>query len=199
MKEFWDNRYADDKFIFGVKPNEFFKSQIDTLPEGRLLLFGEGEGRNAVYAASNGWDTLALDWSETAKQKALSLARKNNVLIRYEVGNFLDIPIEHYSFDAVALVYIHLAEEEREQLHKKAVTSLKLGGTIIIEAFEKEQFECSSGGPKDLDLLYSLENFVNDFQDLDFKYFAKETLQLDEGDGHVGEAHVIRFAGIKQK
>src|SRR3989339_458931 len=131
MKEFWNDRYTDDKFIFGVKPNEFFKSQLDLLTSGKLLLFGEGEGRNAIYAAVVGWDAIALDWSEKAKEKALALARKNNVLIRYEVGNFLDIPVEHYSFDAVALIYIHLAEEERELLHKKAITSLKRGGTII--------------------------------------------------------------------
>lgn len=198
MKEFWNDRYANDKFIFGVKPNEFFKSQLDLLTGGKLLLFGEGEGRNAIYAAVEGWDALALDWSEKAKEKALALARKNNVLIRYEVGNFLDIHVEHYSFDAVALIYIHLAEVERELLHKKAITSLKRGGTIIFEAFEKEQLGKSSGGPKDLDLLYSLENIVTDFQDLDFKYFAKENIQLDEGDGHVGEASVIRFAGIKK-
>jgi len=198
MKEFWDNRYANDAFIFGVKPNEFFKSQLDLLTAGKLLLFGEGEGRNAIYAASLGWDALAIDWSKKAKEKALALARKNNVLFRYEVGSFFDVPVEHFSFDAVALIYIHLPEEEREQLHKKAVTSLKIGGTIILEAFEKEQLGKSSGGPKELDLLYSLENIVTDFQDLDFKYFAKETIRLDEGDGHTGEASVIRFAGIKK-
>ena len=46
MKEFWNDRYTDDKFIFGVKPNEFFKSQLDLLTSGKLLLFGEGEGCN---------------------------------------------------------------------------------------------------------------------------------------------------------
>jgi len=198
MKEFWDNRYSDEAFIFGVKPNEFFKSQIELLTPGKLLLFGEGEGRNAIYAASLGWDALALDWSEKAKEKALALARRNNVLFRYEVGNFLDIHVEHYSFDAVALIYIHLAEVERELLHKKAITSLKRGGTIILEAFDKDQLGKSSGGPKNLEQLYSLENIVNDFQDLDFKYFAKESIQLDEGNGHLGEASVIRFAGIKK-
>ncbi len=198
MKEFWDSRYSGETFIFGTKPNEFFKSQIDLLTPGKLLLFGEGEGRNAIYAASLGWDGLALDWSEKAKEKALAFARKNNVLFRYEVGNFLDIPVEHFSFDAAALIYIHLAEEEREQLHKKAITSLKRGGTIILEAFDIEQLGKSSGGPKNLEQLYSLENIVNDFQDLDFKYFAKEIIRLDEGDGHVGTASVIRFAGIKK-
>ncbi|MCK9424594.1 MAG: class I SAM-dependent methyltransferase [Ignavibacteriaceae bacterium] len=199
MKEMWNDRYASDTFIFGTKPNEFFKMQLDTLPSGKLLLFGEGEGRNAVYAASIGWDTVALDWSEKAKEKALTFAKQNNVLIEYHVGNFLEIPIESNSFDAVALIYIHLVEETRERLHKKAIESLKPGGTIIFEAFEQDQLGRTSGGPQNIALLYSLENIVNDFQDLDFKYFAKETLQLDEGDGHRGEAFVIRFTGIKKQ
>ncbi len=75
---------------------------------------------------------------------------------------------------------------------------MKVGGTLILEAFEKEQLGKSSGGPKNLEQLYSLENVVTDFQDLDFKYFAKETIQLEEGDGHIGEASVIRFTGIKK-
>jgi len=198
MKEMWNERYRANTFTYGINPNEFFKQQIDTLTPGKLLLFGEGEGRNAVYAASKDWDILALDWSEVAKEKALTFARQNNVLFRYEVGNFLDIPVEHFSFDAVALIYIHMNEEGREQLHKKAVTSLKRGGTLILEAFDKEQLGKTSGGPQDLSVLYSLEDIVTDFQDLDFKYFAKETLQLDEGEGHKGEAHIIRFAGTKK-
>ncbi|MFA4922676.1 MAG: class I SAM-dependent methyltransferase, partial [Ignavibacteriaceae bacterium] len=160
-------------------------------------LCGEGEGRNAVYAASKSWDVLALDWSEKAKEKALTFARRNNVLFRYEVGNFLELPVEKNSFDAVALIYIHLVEEERERLHHKAIDALKPGGMLIFEAFEKEQLGKTSGGPQNSDLLYSLEDIVNDFQDLDFKYFTGETLQLDEGEGHTGEAFVIRFTGIK--
>ena len=198
MKEMWNERYGGKGFVYGTKPNEFFKQQIDDLTPGKLLLFGEGEGRNAVYAASKGWDVLALDWSEKAREKALALARQNNVLFSYEVGNFLDIPVEHHSFDAVALIYIHMEEEGREKLHKKAITSLKRGGMIILEAFDKEQLGKTSGGPQNLNVLYSLEDIVTDFQDLDFKFFAKETLQLDEGEGHKGEAHIIRFAGTQK-
>ena len=39
---------------------------------GRILLAGEGEGRNAVYAASLGWEVYAFDFSMVAKKKALS-------------------------------------------------------------------------------------------------------------------------------
>jgi len=197
MREMWNERYGTDAFIYGTKPNEFFKQQLDELQEGKIVLFGEGEGRNGVYAALKGWDVLALDWSEKAKEKALKFARQHNVLINYESGNYFDIQLEQGTFDAVGLIYIHQNEEERKLLHKKAIEALKPGGTIIFEAFEKEQFGKKSGGPQNLDVLYSLEEIVTDFQDLDFKVFAKEKLLLDEGNGHQGEAFVIRFAGSK--
>jgi len=198
MKEMWNERYSQNSFVYGTDPNEFFKLQLDALQAGKLVMFGEGEGRNAVYAANKGWDVLAVDWSENAKEKALTFARQQNVLINYETGNFLDMRLEPESVDAVGLIYIHLPEEERERLHQKAVDALVSGGTIIFEAFEKEQLGKTSGGPQNSEALYSLENIVTDFQDLDFKYFAKEILQLDEGLGHHGEAVVIRFAGTKK-
>ena len=56
MKEFWDTRYAEIDFAYGKTPNTFFKDSIDKLTPGKLLLPADGEGRNAVYAATKGWD-----------------------------------------------------------------------------------------------------------------------------------------------
>jgi hypothetical protein len=38
--------------MYGTTPNEFFKQQLDLLEPGNILLPADGEGRNAVYAAS---------------------------------------------------------------------------------------------------------------------------------------------------
>ena len=50
--EFWDKRYNNEDLIYGTEPNKFFKQYIDKIKPGRILLLGEGEGRNAVYAAA---------------------------------------------------------------------------------------------------------------------------------------------------
>ena len=63
MKEFWNQRYSDSEYAYGKKPNRFFKREIDRLNPGSLFLPGEGEGRNAVYAATKGWNGHALDSS----------------------------------------------------------------------------------------------------------------------------------------
>ncbi|HEY0354603.1 MAG TPA: hypothetical protein VGC29_00285, partial [Flavisolibacter sp.] len=81
--QFWNKRYADNNWVYGVQPNRFFKQFIDSHKPGRILLPAEGEGRNAVYAAKKGWTVDAFDFSVVARQKALQLAENNNVHINY--------------------------------------------------------------------------------------------------------------------
>ena len=69
MKEFWNERYAAENYVYGTLPNTFFKYELSRLRPGKILLPAEGEGRNAVYAAEQGWDVYAFDYSHEAKRK----------------------------------------------------------------------------------------------------------------------------------
>ena len=86
QSNFWDERYSSEEYVYGVEPNQFFKQVLDKIPvPGKLLLPGEGEGRNAVYAAKCGWLVDAYDQSINAQKKALKLAEINDVIINYSV------------------------------------------------------------------------------------------------------------------
>lgn len=76
MKDFWNERYKESDYIYGTLPNEFFAASLASLNPGKIILPCEGEGRNAVYAASLGWTVLAFDFSESAKEKALKLLKR---------------------------------------------------------------------------------------------------------------------------
>ena len=76
MKEFWNNIYKKKEYAYGKEPNKYFKKEIDKINPGKILLAAEGEGRNAVYAASIGWEVYAYDFSEFAYQKAVSLSKE---------------------------------------------------------------------------------------------------------------------------
>ena len=90
MDTFWDSRYDTDHFVYGIQPNRFFASQIDKLPPGTILLPGEGEGRNAVYAAAVGWEVDAFDQSRIASEKALGFAAlKDASFLNDNINNFL--------------------------------------------------------------------------------------------------------------
>ena len=197
MTEFWDERYASEEYIYGKEPNVFFKMWADRNNPGKILLPGDGEGRNAVYAASLGWDVMAFDQSKNAKNKAMRLAEEKGVELNYHTGSILDIPLEKASFDLIGLVYFHLFPEARTRYHEHLVTSLKPGGLVVIEVFSKEQIYNDTGGPKDLKLLYSLGDIITDFNDLEIVYAANEAVLLDEGPFHQGMADVIRFVGKK--
>ena len=61
MKEKWDDRYSIKEFAYGEQPNNYFKEQLVKIPAGTILLPAEGEGRNAVYAATNNWKVFAFE------------------------------------------------------------------------------------------------------------------------------------------
>lgn len=58
--DFWNQRYDATEYIYGTMPNHFFKAQIDRLKPGNILLPAEGEGRNALYVAEQGFDVAAF-------------------------------------------------------------------------------------------------------------------------------------------
>tara|TARA_R110002124_G_scaffold174569_2_gene342226 strand:- start:5786 stop:6418 length:633 start_codon:yes stop_codon:yes gene_type:complete len=197
-EQFWNQKYATDSFIYGQRPNAFFIEQLDCLPSGILLLPAEGEGRNAVYAAKKGWNTEAFDISPNGRQKALQLAKKHNVSLRYKISGYREFEIITESYDAIGLIYAHIHKDIRCEMHQKLIGGLKPGGTLILEAFAKEQVRYESGGPKDEAMLYSREELAEDFKALHLLTLDKCETTLDEGLHHQGQAAVIRLVGQKQ-
>jgi len=198
MSEFWNERYGPDHYYYGKDPNGFFKSCIDAYLPGKLLLPGDGEGRNAVYAAMQGWDVFSFDPSSEGQKKALRLAEEKGTKIHYEVSDLDGYTIEENTFDMVALIYVHLYPEERMKHHTRLLSALKPGGKLVMEVFSKKQMGNNSGGPKDLDLLYEVNELKTDFQSL--KIIRAEDLSIfhNESFAHQGQAEVIRFIGEKK-
>ena len=187
MKEKWNERYGQSKYHYGKEPNGYLKEELQKIKPGKILFIGEGEGRNAVYAATLGWQVDAMDFSEEGKKKAGQLADEFNVKINYRIADFETFEPQINTYDAIGIFFIHQEEELRKKLFGRLIGSLKPGGKIIFECFEKEQINFNSGGPKDTALLYSLEDVVEEFIDLEFEKFGKEKIILNEGNGHSGE------------
>jgi hypothetical protein len=193
----WDERFAGTDFYYGTAPNEYFASFLKKQSRpGLMLLPGEGEGRNAVFAATMGWQVDAFDTSHVAIKKAHTFARQQNVEINYQHNdvNFYRVIPEKY--DLIALIFFHLPEQLRKNFHHQAVQSLKKGGIILVESFAKEQIRNSSGGPPDVSMLYSPEILKSDFSSLKVIELNQERETLNEG-RHAGIADLVRFVGQK--
>jgi SAM-dependent methyltransferase len=196
-KDFWDKRYAEEGFVYGETPNEFFRREIEKLQPGSILLPGEGEGRNAIFAASLGWDVVAFDQSAEGQKKALTKARQKALKIDYQVTDIENFNAPLNSFDCIALIFVHFHARDRQRIHQKLITYLKPGGVLIIEVFSAKQLGRKSGGPQNPEMLYFKEDLVGDFEQLsNLKLIAKET-QLNEGLYHKGKAAVLRLTGTK--
>ena len=193
----WDIRFSGDEFFYGEKPNRFFAVYLDGLNErGKLLLPAEGEGRNAVYAAKKGWHVDAFDSSSVARQKALGFAARKKVAINYTLLDVSNFAPEPQTYDLIALVFLHLPEGMRKRFHRQVIESLKPGGRVLIESFEKKQIHNHSGGPPDVNLLYSKKILEEDFAGLNIIDLFEAHEHLNEGHHH-GPADLVRMIGKK--
>ncbi|HKI78745.1 MAG TPA: class I SAM-dependent methyltransferase [Ignavibacteriaceae bacterium] len=195
--KFWDERYASEKTVYGYEPNVFFKEQLDKLNPGHILMPGDGEGRNGVYAAKNGWLVDSVDFSNVARDKALDLAKISEVNISYLVKDLAEYEPHKNYYDAAGIIFLHLDKVLSKIFFNKVVESLKPGGVLIFEAYSEEQLGRNSGGPQDLSVLYGLDEIKNIFQELNPILSVKEEIFLNESHFHTGNASVIRFVGTK--
>ena len=198
MEEFWNQRYATGEYAYGTKPNEFFKSQIDQLSPGKILLPAEGEGRNAVYAAMKGWNVYAFDLSKEAKHKAEKLADRIGVTLNYQIANLDDIAYDEKYFDVLGLVYAHFPGVMRRPFHQKLEKLLKINGVLILEGFSKNQYKRSTGGPKNIDMLFDIDDLRKDFPLIKNARIEEEQVILNEGFYHQGMASIIRMTGKRR-
>lgn len=195
---FWDERYSGEEYVYGTEPNQFFKEQLQKItPVKNLLLPGEGEGRNAVYAAKLGWNVDAYDQSQVAKLKAQKLAKQNNVNINYYNVDLTKFNPQKNYYSCAAIIFVHLPSDIRSEFYKKVIDSINPNGKIILELFSKKQMGKNSGGPQNLEMLTSIDEIKKDFNQLRPIILKEENVYLKEGEKHSGEASVIRFVGEK--
>jgi len=197
MKAMWNERYQQDIYQYGINPNDFMAEQIKQIPAGRILFPGAGEGRDAVFAAKLGWEVHAFDLSEQGQSKALKLASQEKTRIHFKVADASLVKFPLASFELIGLTYFHLPIETRLPFYANCVSWLKPGGKILLEGFSKKQLGLSSGGPKNIDWLFSAKELTTEF--LGLKIILNEEKQriLDEGPLHQGLAEVVQFIAQK--
>lgn len=199
----WNDRYSKEAFAYGEQPNNYLAKQLKNLTPGAILFPAEGEGRNAVFAATLGWTVSAFDISIEGKNKALRLAESNKVKINYQVGKLHTLNYNTGQFDAIALIYAHFPADIKSLYHKTLDKYLRKDGLIIFEAFSKKHVDYLSknekvGGPKDTAMLFSIEELKSDFVNYEIIELVEKEIELNEGTFHNGTGSVIRFTGRKK-
>jgi SAM-dependent methyltransferase len=191
----WDEWYGKPGYVYGTNPNDFLVSVAPQIPQGRILCLGEGEGRNAVYLASLGYEVVAVDQSEVGLAKAEKLAAQQDVKIKTIVADLADFIIEPKSWQGVVSIFCHLPSALWEQVHRDAVAGLTLGGMWVLEAYTPRQLEFGTGGPNNLDMLVSLETVKSKMEGLDWKIAQELDREVIEGAHRSGMGAVVQILG----
>ncbi len=195
----WDERFSVEGFAYGSEPNDFLKGVRPRLTQmGRALCLAEGEGRNAVYLAQQGFEeVVAMDSSRVGLEKATALAAERGVAsrLRTVVADLSDFVIEPNHYDAVVFIWCHLAEPLRTQVHRAAIASLKPGGAFILESYTPRQLQLKTGGPPSVDMLQRLEDL--DLSSLRVEIAHELDREVAEGRYHKGTSAVVQVFGIK--
>lgn len=201
MGEFerWQGRYAVPEYIFGEAPNVFLASQKSRLPKsGKALAVADGEGRNGVFLAQCGLDTLSIDFSPNGQAKAQALAKKRGVSIRTELADVhaYDWPSEEY--DVIVEIFTQFSTpEERKGKFAGIRKALKKGGLLLLEGYTPKQLEYGTGGPKQIEHLYTMDLLEREFGDFSRVLIREYETHMSEGGGHSGMAAVIDLVAVK--
>jgi hypothetical protein len=111
--------------------------------------------------------------------------------------NVADFSIENIQFDVVGLFFAHFPAHLRQEFHQKVTQVIKTSGCIIFEVFHKNQLNYLSGGPKDLAMLFSVEEVEKEFAGLKILMLKDKIVDLDEGSYHQGKGHIVRMIATK--
>jgi SAM-dependent methyltransferase len=197
--ERWEARFAVAEYAFGKEPNEFLRSCKHLLPlSGRALAVADGEGRNGVWLAEQGLDVLAIDFSPSAQHKARALAAERHVDVTFIQADVHDWDYPQSAFDVVVEIFTQFsAPAERSRKWAGMRRALKSGGLLVIVGYTPKQLEYATGGPKQIENLYTramLERQFGDFRDLTI---VEEERELREGTSHAGMSAVIGLTARK--
>ena len=197
MSTFWDERFAEPGYKYGTEPNAWLRAQAHRLaPGSRVLVPGDGEGRNSVWLAQQGHRVLAMDSSAVGLAKAQALAAERGVALETLCADLADWVPAPGAFDAVVLVFVHLPPALRATAHRRLADALAPGGWLLLEGFHPDQLGRPSGGPKDRAMLVDLVTLRADWagQLAELEAWDGE-MWLDEGLGHQGPGRITRWLG----
>ncbi len=191
---FWDQKYAADEYYYGTAPNAWLVGQAHRLQPGmRALSVADGEGRNGVWLAGQGLAVTAVDASPRAIAKARALAAERAVTVAHVQADLTRWAWPEAAFDVAVAIFAHFPPEHRPAIHRAMLDALVPGGLVLIEAYSPYQHLHRTGGPPDLDMLYTAWRLGQDFKGAEILELAEVTTELAEGRGHRGRSAVVRL------
>ena len=197
----WNRRFSAAEYIFGTAPNAFLSSKKALFHAGqRALCVADGEGRNSVWLAGQGLAVTAFDISPVAVEKARRLASERGVAVSFEVADAYGWRWPQAAFDVVAAIFVQFADPAmRSFMFERMARALKPGGLLLLEGYTPKQLEYRTGGPPQVENLYTEPMLRTAFEALEILELKQYEAELGEGTQHSGRSALIDLVARKRQ
>ena len=190
----WEERYSSAERLFGDQPSELLLAQRALLRPGmRALAIADGEGRNGVWLAEQGLIVAAVDLSATALTRARARAAEHGVSLTTTCADIFEWTWSDTAYDVIVDIFLHLPRAARQRLHQRIRSALRPGGLVFLEGFHRDQLGMDSGGPRDPDQLYTLEELREDFDGLEILQARIAPTEVEQAGIRQGPGVCVQF------
>lgn len=189
----WDMQFSRHKHAYGKEPNEFIREHSNLFQHGaHIACFAEGEGRNAIYLAKQGYEVTTYDYSKVGLAHTEEYAKEENVTVETVYADLTKDEVPKNTYDGAIFVYGHVPKTDQMYFFDNVFSSVKQGGYIMFEVYSEEQLQYGTGGPKRRDMLYDPKDVLKWIELYNCKHFFYGERTRHEGTFHTGLGHVIQ-------
>lgn len=206
--DFWNSRYTEEGFAYGLMPNEFLVDAVAQFQQSRgssdsirVLAIGEGEGRNALHLARQGFHVHAMDYSPVGMEKLREQSEKEHLshLVEVEVADLTDydfkqaLPAGRQGWDLIVSVFAHVPPPLQQRVFQQVKAALAPNGWFIIAAYHPDNIGRGTGGPQVAELCLTKDILQTAFPSSEWNFIRLDHIdkRVDEGKYHQGNASVI--------
>lgn len=128
----WDERYASNERIWSGEPNGALVAEVAELAPGTALDVGCGEGADAIWLASRGWDVTAIDVSAVALERASVAAVEHDVTVHWALSGLLEADLPAEGFDLVSAQYLAVLKTPEQVAERALIGAVAPGGHLLV-------------------------------------------------------------------
>jgi SAM-dependent methyltransferase len=128
------NQIYEHSVGFNHEPNRLLVKAVGGVRPGNALDIATGQGRNAIYLATAGWNVTGIDIAEEGLRQARERAAKDKLpltMINADVDSF-DVGTDRW--DLIALIYAPAAWKRISDIKR----AIRPGGLLVYEYFASE-------------------------------------------------------------
>jgi thioredoxin reductase/SAM-dependent methyltransferase len=193
----WEQRYQSSPTVWSGNPNAQLVAEASDMKPGRALDVGSGEGADAVWLASRGWQVTATDIARTALDRAAAHAATAGDDVAQRIAwHQVDLrhePVPAGPYDLVSSHFLHLPERERTELYARLADAVAPEGVLLIVGHHPSDLRAPVRRPHFPDMMFTAEQLAADLDPSRWDVLVAESRPRSAA-GHDGEPITIHDA-----